>query len=89
MSAPHAEDPVLCRSCRAPIRWAPTRATGAPMPLDATPTSAGNVTLEANLLGELEAVVHPNAALGTLRRAGVELFMPHHATCPHGKAWHR
>lgn len=69
-----------CRSCDAPIRWARTEAGGVPIPLDAEPNPEGNaVELEDGririIAGPLE--VEPRTVL----------WMPHHATCPHGREW--
>ena len=65
-----------CRSCRAPIVWARTTA-GRLMPLDPTPTDAGNVEIING-----HAVVHGQAPL-----AHRNLYMPHFATCPQGQQW--
>lgn len=67
-----------CRYCPARIRWARTT-NGNPIPLDADPTDDGNVVLdetglEAGVLGPLDAEL--------ARQEGIDLFMPHHATCP-------
>jgi hypothetical protein len=68
-----------CRSCKAPIIWART-AAGKLMPVDPEPTEGGNVELTASAgWPNWRAVVHPQPMLG------VQLRMPHHATCPQGK----
>lgn len=87
MTAP----PVKCRSCLAPIRWAPTAKAGAPMPLDYEPTVKGNVRLEPTAVRngrqEVKAVVLGPIELELARAAGEELYMPHHATCPDAAEW--
>lgn len=70
----NAEQP----GCGAPIRWART-AAARPMPLDAEPTSAGNVVLEAGVA----VVLSPERA----QAYEGEKFMPHHVTCPVGTAF--
>ncbi|OLT46524.1 hypothetical protein BJF85_16665 [Saccharomonospora sp. CUA-673] len=69
-----------CRSCNGRIVWART-ADGERMPVDDTPARGGNVLLMlqgvqlvAGVLGKADA---------TRRRAGgIELYVPHFATCP-------
>jgi hypothetical protein len=78
-----------CRSCGAPLRWVTSDASGAAMPLDAAPTSAGNVVLETDLLGGESAVVLGPDAADTARDAGEELWMPHWKTCPDAERWRR
>ena len=60
--------------------WAPTE-TGTAMPLDERPTSAGNVRLATDLLGETFAQVLAGDPLDAARVAGELLYLPHHATC--------
>lgn len=69
-----------CRSCGAPILWAITTA-GKPMPVDAVPDPAGNVSVEREA-GRLVARVHTEPSL-----FGEPRHMPHHATCPQGTEW--
>lgn len=76
---------VPCRSCKAPIRWART-VNDKPLPVDAHPTPDGNVLLRepgptADVLAGL--------FLAAARDQGLELHMPHHATCPDGEKWRR
>lgn len=82
---------ATCRSCDAPILWALT-AAGNRIPIDYHPNPAGNVRLElvrsahtshteATVLGPLEQAIATND--------GTELYMPHHATCPHGDTWRK
>lgn len=76
-----------CRSCDAEIIWAATPA-GKSMPLDATPTPAGNVELSGES-GRPVAIVLAGLFLADARSAGRELFMPHHATCPQARTWRK
>lgn len=62
------------------MRWVRT-VKGQPMPLDAEPNPAGNVTLDAHG----RAVVHAAGAAPADR----PVFMPHHATCPDAGRWRR
>lgn len=66
-----------CRSCGRPIRWGDT-VDGGRMPLDAAPTSLGNVFIRDD--GRLRTLNALEAERG--RAAGAVLWMPHHATCP-------
>ena len=72
--------PEVCRSCKAPIRWALTD-RGKRMPLDVEPNPLGEWRLAARRPGELPRAVYVPEDL----RAGLagELMMPHFATCPH------
>ncbi len=77
-----------CRSCHAAIFWASTAASGKPMPLNFDPDPDGNVTIIASKHGPVATVLGP---LEQLLAHGdrTELYMPHHATCPHTEAWKR
>jgi hypothetical protein len=75
-----------CRSCGAEIVWATTEA-GKAMPLDAAPTVEGNVAVTG--AEKPVATVLAGLFLEEARSAGRELFMPHHATCPQGRAWRK
>lgn len=75
-----------CRSCNAAIIWTTTD-RGASMPIDREPVAGGNMQLAPNAAraGQWRVtVVPPRLAFGR-----TDLHMPHHATCPHGKAWKR
>lgn len=84
MSARSGDD--NCRSCSAPIIWATTD-RGVSMPIDRDPVAGGNVQLAPNAAraGQWRAtVIPPRLTFGR-----TDLHMPHHATCPHGRAWKR
>lgn len=74
-----------CRSCGATIRWAVTE-KGKRIPLDADPSPRGNMRL-----GPDGTAI--NIGSGTepslFSEQGVDLFMPHHATCPSAGEWRR
>lgn len=76
-----------CRSCDAEVIWA-TSQTGKAMPLNAKPDPFGNVKVYGRP-GAVSAVVLAGDALEETRRLGVPLYMPHHATCPQGRAWRK
>lgn len=81
-----------CRAmtCRAPLLFAETAANGRRIPLDPTPNPAGNVRLELRPHRPLDLAHTLNKAdAAQARAAGVELYMPHHATCPARKAFKR
>lgn len=68
-----------CVSCGAQVIWVPTAASSRPMPLDAEPRGDGNVVM---VMGTAHIV-----GRGAARVEGQVRYMPHHATCPQGKAW--
>ena len=74
---------AACRSCGAAVRWVRT-AKGKPMPLDMQSNERGNVVIDRGV-GVVLGAVDADAA----RRAGSALYLPHHASCPQGKAWQR
>jgi hypothetical protein len=75
-----------CRSCKAPVRWA-VGPTGNLMIIDADPSARGNVRLELVADEELpRATVIPKDRRGEY--AG-QLYLVHHATCPHAEQWRR
>lgn len=71
---------TTCKSCEAPISWAITP-DGRRLPIDATPSTAGNIRLE--LTGQ-DCIAHVlGAAEAQLRRnAGQTLYVSHFSTCP-------
>jgi len=73
-----------CRSCRRPVLWVRTTA-GRPMPLDPEPTEAGNVLLEGGVPRQLTAAEVAGLSDADER----ERYLPHHATCPQGRAWRK
>lgn len=75
-----AYDVGPCKSCHASVRWATTN-SGKPQPLDLRPHEAGNVVL-VDVGHETCAVVLSGPVLDRARLHGVELWVPHHATCP-------
>lgn len=68
-----------CRSCGTPIRFVYT-ANGKLMPLDAEPTTDGNVTLEGDI-----AIVHPPGQLAALDTG--PCYTAHFVTCPNADQW--
>ena len=78
-----------CRSCGAPIIWARTL-NGKAMPLDAEPSSAGNITLHDT--GDPQAPqarVLAGADLFDARSAETTLYLSHYASCPDSEKWRR
>lgn len=76
-----------CRSCEAPIVWARHAGTGRRVPVDAEPTTDGNVELHNAAAGTdgppvVECNVHhqPPLDAGPLR-------LSHFVTCPQAAAW--
>lgn len=75
-----------CRSCHAPILWTVTT-TGADMPVDADPSSDGNIQLVSH--GHLLfAHVLGDPTRSHAREHGQVLHTSHFATCPNA-ARHR
>ncbi len=71
----------ICRSCKAPIWWVRTAATGSLMPLDREPVAEGNVIVKDGVAHTLRGDLFEEMADGPH-------YMPHHATCPNA-AQHR
>ena len=67
-----------CRSCHAPIIWAKT-ANGKAIPIDATPTSLGNIEVDGGTAKYVTADVN---ALGPR-------YVAHFATCPQANNYSR
>lgn len=81
---------AICRSCRAHIIWAVT-ARGVRIPLDAEPNPVkGNMVIE---LDAPEGIDGPQTwrarTADLLLDSKQDRYMPHHATCPQGRAWRR
>lgn len=76
-----------CRSCGAEIFWA-TSSSGKAMPLNAKPDPMGNVRV-FGASSARSAVVLAGERLELAHAAGAPLYMPHHATCPQGRAWRK
>lgn len=70
-----------CELCGQPMRWGVTT-SGARMPLDPDPTPDGNVWIRQD--GRLRVLTADEIARAP--ETGVELYMPHHATCTNGRA---
>jgi hypothetical protein len=68
-----------CRSCKAEITWARTRA-GKAIPIDPDPRSDGNVVIEAD-----GAAVY----LGADSTYTGERFVSHWVTCPDAESWRK
>lgn len=78
-----------CRSCGAPLRWAKTL-NGKAIPLDAEPTSAGNIVLhDTRDPRSPQARVLAGADLLDARSEGTTLWLSHYATCPDSQKWRR
>jgi hypothetical protein len=77
-----AEPVAKCRSCGASIIWTDT-VTGRRMPLDANPTTDGNIILGVRHGNVPLALVQTAQALARLKEYGSPLYTSHFATCPH------
>jgi hypothetical protein len=73
----------VCRSCKAPIRWARMIGSGKPNPLDVDPSDQGNVVIHED--GRAEALNREQVA--EARAAGATLYLSHFATCPDRQTW--
>jgi hypothetical protein len=67
-----------CRQCGAPLRWETTARNGKPIPLDADPTPAGNVVMDATG----RAVVLNDANRDAAVARGTTIYRAHFASCP-------
>lgn len=72
-----------CRSCGAAVLWVKLVPRGSTAPLDAEPSTAGNI----RMLGERNAVakVLSKAEIAVARGEGEQLYTSHFATCPNSK----
>jgi hypothetical protein len=73
-----------CRSCEADVIWLEHERTGKPAPIDAKPTSDGNIVVDD--VGGTYSVV-PEQVRDNLIEAGMPLHTNHFATCPQRAAW--
>lgn len=71
---------VACRSCNAPVRWVST-ALGKRMPIDAVPTDAGTIVVDAGVA----TVVAPEDLFDTRQPR----YTSHFATCPQAAEWRK
>jgi len=80
---------ATCTSCGAPIRWAVTK-NGKRMPVDATPSSDGNVVLIPRLRGEApEAHVYRDPTDAAAGAPDGDTYLSHFSTCPNARAHRR
>lgn len=71
-----------CQTCRAPIEWAKSEATGKAMPLDAEPVADGNIVItSAGAAKVLKKEDIANLLPETPR------FVSHYTTCKQADAW--
>lgn len=81
-------DQSPCRSCRKPVLWARTAATGKPMPREED-AERGNVLIDE--MGKAHAFKDHKAAMAELEgepeRWSTVTYLSHHASCPAGQAW--
>jgi hypothetical protein len=78
-----------CDACQAFMLWAITP-NGGKMPVDYRPSPQGNVLLlSPSGLGELLAITLSKEGLELARARGLDLRMPHHATCPEAERFRR
>ncbi len=76
-----------CRSCGTDIVWCRTE-KGTLMPVDAAPSTAGNVAV-SRVGSELHAGVVPPRQADGMRAAGRPVFLAHFASCPHADQWRK
>jgi hypothetical protein len=78
----------LCKSCRAPVIWAKSAATGKWMILDAEPTLDGNVVLVwSDQYGRKDAHVYRDGDAAEVAHPGAERRVDHHVTCVSVEDW--
>lgn len=76
-----------CKSCKAPILWT-TTVNGKAMPVDVEPSERGNIHLASTIEG-VGATVLDKKRLEAARASGEVLYLSHHVSCRHGRAWRR
>lgn len=77
---------AACKSCDAPIRWAKSKTTGRPMPLDVEPSEEGNlVIVREGAHGITEEVAR--AATDEDRKLLRPMYLSHFVTCPQAASW--
>lgn len=86
-------DRCSSNTCRAPIEWVITEATGASMPIDVEPVAGGNlIKLDARTPDGI-AIVHyltkAELAGETLFEIPTERYVSHFATCAKAKRFRR
>lgn len=69
----------VCRHCGARIRWVVTAKRSKPMPLDAEPTTEGNVVLRPDGAAVVLDIPDRDRAVNL----GTTVWRAHFASCPH------
>lgn len=77
-----------CRTCNARIIWVITRA-GKNMPVNAEPSTGGNIELRYSGRTYPLAIVLSQRAAAEQAAAGVGLHISHFVTCPDAPAWRK
>ena len=77
-----------CESCQAPIVWGVT-INNKPIPLDAKPSTEGNIMLGLRDGKPPLALYQIKQVLLKLRENGELLYTAHFANCPHAKQWRK
>jgi hypothetical protein len=82
-------DTGACEACGQTMIWAMTP-NGNRQPIDYMPSETGNVLLmQNNAMQTIFAVVLTGEARKRAKSRGVDLRLPHHATCPHAAQFRR
>ena len=66
-----------CLSCGAPMRWALSKSTGRPMPLDAASNENGNLAVVEWSRGTTAAFPTPVVAINPTRQATLYRYLKH------------
>lgn len=77
----------VCKTCHLAITWTTNVTTGKRMPVDPTPTEAGNIILLAGNDGPESRVLTKAELAARPTRSG--LYVSHFATCPQAAAHRR
>jgi hypothetical protein len=78
----------LCRSCHAPIRWVVSGSTGKRMPVDAEPSSKGNLYIGEKGGRPTAWIMSIGLERNRLQAEG-RAYISHFATCPQHRKWRK
>lgn len=73
----------ICKACGADIIWIKVISSGKAMPLDPSPTDAGNVA--ARKIFDTDDWIGYVISAAQPPKVNYGRYMPHHATCPNWK----
>jgi len=78
---------TTCRSCRAPVRWCITAATGKRMPVDPDPVPDGNIFVHHIEGGT--PIIEVTLSHDEVPRSVPFTYVSHFVTCPAADSWRK